>query len=98
MDIETGAVIFLGDGKGADSLDPFWKKLKHSKAHIEAVVTDMSPSYIKAIEENIPQATHVTDPFHIKLFNDQLSDLRRELYNETNDKLKKSLKAPDGCY
>ncbi len=61
LDIETGAVIFLGDGKGSDSLDPFWKKLKRSKAQIDAVATDMSPAYIKAVEENIPQATHVAD-------------------------------------
>ncbi len=91
LDIETGAVIFLGDGKGKDSLEPFWKKLKRSKATIKAVATDMSPAYIQAIEENIPDAVHVADPFHIvKLFNDQLSELRRELYNETDDELKKS--------
>ena len=91
LDIQTGAIIFLGDGKGADSLDPFWKKLKHAKAQIEAVATDMSPAYIKAVEENIPKATHVADPFHIvKLFNDKLSDLRRELYHEADNDLKKS--------
>src|SRR5208337_998527 len=24
MDLETGAVVFVGDGKGADALKPFW--------------------------------------------------------------------------
>ncbi len=91
LDIETGAIVFLGDGKGSDSLDPFWKKLKRSKTKIEAVATDMSPAYIKAIEENISTATHVADPFHIvKLFNDKLSELRRDIYNESSDYLKKS--------
>jgi len=26
MDLETGAVVFVGDGKGADALKPFWKR------------------------------------------------------------------------
>ena len=91
LDIEEGAVMFLGDGKGSDSLELFWKKLKISKAKIEAVATDMSPAYIKAVEENIPDAVHVADPFHIvKLFNDKLSELRRDIYNESSDGLKKN--------
>ena len=30
LDMDTGAVIFVGDGKGRDALDPFWKRLKRS--------------------------------------------------------------------
>ena len=26
MDLESGAVVFVGDGKGADALKPFWKR------------------------------------------------------------------------
>ncbi len=32
MDLKSGAVIFVGDGKGADALKPFWRKLKRSRA------------------------------------------------------------------
>src|ERR1035438_10065196 len=42
MDLENGAVVFVGDGKGADALKPFWKRLRPSKAKIEAVAMDMS--------------------------------------------------------
>lgn len=28
MDLSSGAVVFVGDGKGAEALEPFWKKLK----------------------------------------------------------------------
>lgn len=90
LDIDSGAIIHVSKGKGADSLEPFWKRLKHSKVSIEAVASDMSPAYEKAISDNIPNAAHVTDPFHIvKLFNDKLTQLRRDLYNETRDVLKK---------
>ena len=27
LDLQTGAVVFVGEGKGAESLDPFWKRL-----------------------------------------------------------------------
>ena len=87
LDLDTGAVVFIADGKGADSLDPFWKKLKKSKASIAAVAIDMSPAYIQAVRTNLPKAKIVFDHFHlIKYFNDKLADLRRQLYNETIDK------------
>ena len=41
LDIASGAIVFIGEGKGSDNLDPFWKKLKSSKATIEAVATDL---------------------------------------------------------
>jgi transposase len=90
LNIETGAIVYVGDGKGADSLDNFWSKVKRSKAIIEAVASDMSAAYAKAITENIPNAVHVTDHFHvIKLFNEKLTKLRRDLHNEVEDVVKK---------
>jgi transposase len=92
LDMETGAVIFVGDGKGADALDPFWKRLRRSKAKIKAVAMDMAPAYISAVSSYLPQATIVFDHFHVvKLFNDKLSDLRRDLYREAKDDLHKEV-------
>jgi len=92
LDMDTGAVIFVGDGKGGDALDPFWKRLKRSRAKIKAVAMDMSPAYISAVLNHLPKATIVFDHFHvIKLFNDKLSDLRRDLYRETKEKLHKKV-------
>lgn len=83
LDLRTGAVVFVGEGKGADALAPFWRRLKASRARIQAVAIDMSPAYIKAISNNLPEAAIVFDRFHIvKLFNDKLSDFRRSLYRE----------------
>src|SRR5262249_18612448 len=28
LDLDSGAVVFVGDGKGADALKPFWKRLR----------------------------------------------------------------------
>lgn len=92
LDLRSGAVVFVGDGKGADSLLPFWKRLKASKAEVKAVAIDMSPAYIRAVTENVPKAAIVFDRFHIiKLFNDKLSDLRRELYHQIISKKEKNI-------
>jgi transposase len=86
MDLESGAVVFVGDGKGADALKPFWKRLRPSGAKIEAVAMDMSAAYRAAVTTNLPKAKIVFDHFHVvKLFNEKLSDLRRALYREATD-------------
>jgi len=85
LDLESGAVVFVGDGKGADALNPFFKRLYRSKAKIEAVAVDMSPAYIQAIKTHLKDAAIVFDHFHVvKLFNDKLSEFRRDLQREAN--------------
>jgi transposase len=86
MDLESGAVVFVGDGKGADALKPFWKRLRPSGARIQAVAMDMSAAYRSAVSTHLSGAVIVFDHFHvIKLFNDKLSDLRRALYREATE-------------
>lgn len=92
LDLKSGAVVFVGEGKGADALKPFWKRLKRSRARIEAVAMDMSPAYISAVQTHLSKAVIVFDHFHIiKLFNEKLSDLRRELYREATEQLHKDV-------
>jgi transposase len=92
LDLESGAVVFVGDGKGADALEPFWRRLRPSGAQIEAVAIDMSQAYIMAVHEHLPQAVLVFDRFHVvKLFNERLSDFRRELHREATDRLHKDV-------
>jgi transposase len=92
MDLESGAVVFVGDGKGANALEPFWKRLRPSKAKIQAVAMDMSAAYRGAVATHLPKAKIVFDHFHvIKLFNDKLSDLRRALYREATDVMHKEV-------
>ena len=92
LNLENGAVVFVGEGKGADALEPFWEKLGRRKIKIQSVAIDMSPAYTKAVRENLPNATLVYDHFHvIKLYNEKLSDLRRALYHETKEADMKAL-------
>jgi len=87
LDLESGAIVYVGDGKGSDALTDFFKRLRRVKAKIEAVAIDMSPAYIKAIRSNLKNAAIVFDHFHvIKLINDKLSKFRRNLQREA-DKL-----------
>ena len=73
MDLYTGAVVEVAQGKDAQALLPFWERLRYSRAKLEAVATDMGLAYIKAVRENLPEATLVFDHFHvIKLYNEKL--------------------------
>jgi transposase len=86
MDLESGAVVFVGDGKGADALKPFRKRLRPSGARIQAVAMDMSAAYRSAVAIHLPTAVIVFDHFHVvKLFNAKLSDLRRALDREATE-------------
>lgn len=92
LDLRSGAVVFVGDGKGADALKPFWKRLQKSHAKVKAVAMDMSPAYISAVTTHLRNAVIVFDHFHIiKLFNEKLSNLRRDLYREATEKLHKDV-------
>ena len=91
--LHSGAVVFVGDGRGGDALKPFWELLGRRKHKIKAVAMDMSEAYRKAVSTHLKQATIVFDHFHVvKLFNDKLSDLRRSLYHQAQDEQKKVLK------
>ena len=93
IDWKTGAIVFVGDGKGEKALKPFWKRLRGSKAKIKAVATDMSSAYYSAVLKNLPIAKHVFDRFHIvKLMNDKLTQLRRDLQREADTMGKNVLK------
>lgn len=93
LDLKSGVIVFVGDGKGADALTPFWRRLKSSKAQVDAVAMDMSPSYISAVSANLPKAEIVFDHFHIiKMFNDKLAEFRRDLQREANESDQEILK------
>jgi transposase len=86
LDLRTGAVVYVGDGKGVAALTAFWKRLRAARAKVRAVATDMGKPYIRAVRDHLPGAIHVFDHFHVvKLFNDKLSAFRRDLYRALSD-------------
>ena len=106
LELASGAIRFVGEGKGADALSrpvgerakqPFWQRLKSSRATIDAVAMDMSApqksqTVIFAVSEHLPEAAIVFDQFPvIKLMNEKLSQLRRDLYREATDRLDKQV-------
>jgi len=92
MDLQSGAVLFVGDGKGADALLPFWRSLRASHAKVRAVAIDMSAAYINAVTTYLKKAVIVFDHFHvIKLYNEKLSDLRRDVYRELTDSIQREI-------
>jgi transposase len=93
IDWRSGAIVFVGEGKGQEAVKPFWKRLRGSKAKIKAVATDMSSAYYAAVMKNLPNALQVFDRFHIvKLMNDKLTQLRRDLQREAEVMDRKVLK------
>jgi len=93
IDLESGRIGWVAKGKGAEALRKFWRALRLSKARIAAVTMDMSAAYWAAVTENLPDAAVVFDRFHIvKLVNEKLDDLRREMVREATGLMKKTVK------
>ena len=87
---ETGDVLFVGDGRGADSLKPFEERLKRWRKRIECVCMDMSSSYSKWVKGFLPNAKIVYDHFHVvKAMNDRTDKVRRRTMNKQDEDLKK---------
>jgi transposase len=94
LDLRTGRVLHIGQGKGKEALKGFWTRLKRSKATIEAAATDMASGFMAAVLEHLPKAALVLDHFHlVKWFNEKLSTLRRQLYHQAMQTDKAVLKA-----
>jgi transposase len=90
LDLATGAIVFVAEGRSGAGLRPFLRRLKRSGAQVAAVAMDMWQPYIAVIQEHLPAAQIVFDRFHVtKLFNGKLSDLRREVQREATDLLHK---------
>lgn len=92
LDLDSGVILFVGKGKKAESLRPFWRRLRSSHAKIKAVAMDLSPAYQQAVSKHLPKAIVVFDRFHVvKLLNQKLTQLRRELYRQATSDLKKQV-------
>jgi transposase len=93
IDLDTGRIVWVARGRGADALRRFWRALRLAKAKIEAVTMDMSAAYWAAVAEHLPDAAVVFDRFHIvKLVNEKLDDLRRAMVREATGLMKKTVK------
>ena len=86
VDLDSGRIVYVGDGKGIDALKKFWKRVKRHKVKIEHIATDLSAAFIASVLENCSGAVHVFDHFHVvKLMNEHLDDIRRKVYTMEKD-------------
>ena len=86
VDLMSGRILYVGNGKGADALDGFWKKVRKKGIKFKYVATDLSAAFTSSVTENCPDAIHVFDHFHVvKLMNEKLDDIRRKVYNMEKD-------------
>ena len=86
VDLDSARILYVGEGKGADALDKFWKRCRRHNAQIKHVATDLSAAFISSVMENCPDAVHVFDHFHVvKLMNECLDDVRRKVYSLEKD-------------
>ena len=86
VDLRSGRILHVGEGKGADALNGFWKRVKRKGIDIKYVATDLSAAFISSVYEHCPNAVYVFDHFHVvKLMNEKLDDIRRVQYNMEKD-------------
>lgn len=81
VDLDSGRILHVGRGNGADALRVFWNRVRRHGVSIKNVATDMSVAFISSVMRNAPDAVHVFDRFHVmKLMNDALDSVRRTLF------------------
>jgi transposase len=94
MDHDRRRVVWAAEGKSSEVLKAFFRELApQDLAKIEIVTMDMSAAYQKAVLEMIPHADIAFDHFHlVKLANDALNEVRRELVREAAPAQRKAIK------
>ena len=79
VDLESGQVVWVAEGREASSLEPFLKRLKRARVQIKAIAMDMWPAYWGAVLRHFPREVIVFDHYHIiSDYNRMLDELRRQ--------------------
>ena len=91
VDMIKRKTIFITEGKSNETVKEFVKDLEQHKGNadnIKDVSCDMSPAFIKGVNENLSNAEITFDKFHIlKIINEAVDKVRRAEAKE-NDLLK----------
>lgn len=82
MDLDEKRVLYATEGKDAETVEAFKEDLiEHGgkPERIEEACLDMSPAFIKGLNEQFPDAAQTFDPFHLmKLVNEAVDEVRRQ--------------------
>lgn len=84
VDHMSSRVVWMGEGKGEETLKQFFEELQPERsAKLSHVTMDLSAPYNKVVAERAPQAERVFDRFHIqKLANEAVDTVRRDEMRE----------------
>jgi transposase len=64
--LETGAVVWIGDGRSESALNSFFGELGTRRCRkVRVVVSDLFSGFVGMIRKHVPRAVHVLDRFHI---------------------------------
>ncbi len=88
-DHDSGTIVWAEQGRDAATLSRLFDQLgPHRAAGLQAISTDMSAAYLKAIREHDDvDATVCIGPFHVsQLANKALDVVRRGYWNELRDR------------
>ena len=84
LDLESGRVLSVADGRGEEALRPFLRRLRRARVKLEAIAMDMAAGYLAAVEAVLPKVPVVFDRFHVvKLMNERLDELRRSHFRRS---------------
>lgn len=93
VDLDSGRIIWVGQGRGGDALREFWRRFKQSRGRLRAIAMDMSGAYAASVRTHAPHAILTFDRFHVvKLMNERLDDLRRELVRAAGADARQAIK------
>jgi transposase len=82
VDLESPRVLFATEGKDASTLRRFKTDLEAhhgDPSRIREICCDMSPAFIKGVENHFPDAHLTFDKFHVlKILNEAVDEVRRQ--------------------
>lgn len=82
VDLLKKRTIFIAEGKDHETVEAFVGDLESHNSHAQAITDvscDMSPAFIKGVEDNLPNAKITFDRFHImKVINGAVDKVRKQ--------------------
>lgn len=92
LNLVTKEVIYVAEGRKADSLAPLFSRLKKTGIIPKAIAMDIWPAYISAVFDYSPGVPIVYDRFHIERnLNEALSEIRRAIHRNEQDLNKRNI-------
>ena len=83
VDLERGRVVYIGEGRRTDSVEPFIRRLKRLGVKLQAVAVDMWKPFARAIRRHYRRLPLVYDVFHILAdFSRTLTEIRVDEYQK----------------